>query len=231
MNHTGGKYTEAQAAAIMAEAHANLRQHDEDMRQRDGVGKIVHKTIDNARVDDAPVARADSEMSWWQWTDARIAAAIERQADFDSEGLRQGIDKIHDAVQAALDKRDREIENLRREIKMLRDEVGLERGLAKLKAEVDRARQQAPSFKSELNGLQEKVAKQEKLITRLRGEASQLAYRQQQLDSQQQKDRREVTLTAVQLTAIGGQTRSVLETLRANGVDFIEEWAPSGLAS
>jgi chromosome segregation ATPase len=187
--------------------------------------------------------------------------------DMLDEILIKCFDKLHDSVQAALDKRDREI-------RMLRDEVGLERGLAKLKTEVDEARQQArereleslqrelgtlrnevelklnlkselaaaraeiedlpqraPSFESELNGLREQVAKQEKTIRRLRGEQSQLAYAQKQLDAEQQKNRQQVTLTAVQLTAIGGQTREVLERLRENGVDFIEEWSPSGLAS
>jgi hypothetical protein len=36
-----------------------------------------------------------------------------------------------------------------------------------------------------------------------------------------------VTLTSVQLTAFGEQTREVLERLRENGVDF-EDWATMG---
>jgi chromosome segregation ATPase len=130
----------------------------------------------------------------------------------------------------ALDERDREIENLRREIKLLRDEVGLERGLSKLKNEVAAAREQAPNFKSELDDLKSTIEKHAKLITRLRGEASELRYAQQQLDSQQQKNRQEVSLTAVKLTAIGAQTRTVLEALRENGFDLWEMESPSGLA-
>jgi hypothetical protein len=34
-----------------------------------------------------------------------------------------------------------------------------------------------------------------------------------------------------QLTAIGTQTRTALEALREAGVDFIEEWAPTGRPS
>jgi hypothetical protein len=48
------------------------------------------------------------------------------------------------------------------------------------------------------------------------------------LDAEQQKNRREVTLTAVQVTAIGAQTRTALEALRENGFDL---WVPTGLAS
>ena len=109
--------------------------------------------------------------------------------------------------------------------------LNLKSELAAARAEVEELRQQAPDFKAELDGLREQVAKQQKTISRLRGEQSQLAYAQQRLDAEQQKNRQQVTLTAVQLTAIGGQTREVLERLRENGVDFIEEWSPSRLAS
>ena len=78
-----------------------------------------------------------------------------------------------------------------------------------------------------MESLRKQVARQEKVISRLRGEQSQLAYAQQQLDAEQQKGRREVTLTAVQLTAFGEQTREVLQRLRESGVDF-EDWAPMG---
>jgi chromosome segregation ATPase len=194
---------------------------------------------------------------------ARINAVIEE--------LEKAIGQV---IFQLFDKRDREINNLRREIKLLRDEIELERGLASLKTEVDEARQQArnheleslqrelgtlrnevelklnlkselaaaraeveelrqraPSFEHQLNGLQGQIEKVQKTTSRLRAEQSQLAYRQEQLDAQEQKNRQEVSLTAVKLTAIGGQTREVLERLREGGVDFIEEWLPSGLAS
>jgi predicted RNase H-like nuclease (RuvC/YqgF family) len=131
----------------------------------------------------------------------------------------------------ALDKRDREIENLWREIKLLRDEVGLERGLSKLKSEVAAAREMQPNFESELDGLRKEIAKHEKTISRLRGQISQLEFVQKQLETEQTKNRQQVTLTAVQLTAFGEQTREVLQRLREAGVDFIEEWSPSGPAS
>ena len=78
--------------------------------------------------------------------------------------------------------------------------------------------------------LREENAKQAKLILRLRGQTSQLEFAQKQIETEQTKNRQQVTLTAAQLSTIGGQTRQVLEELRANGIDF-EEWTPSGLAS
>ena len=57
-----------------------------------------------------------------------------------------------------------------------------------------------------MDGLREQVEKQQKIISRLRGEASQLAYRQQQLDSEQQKNKHEISVTAVKVTSIGSTT-------------------------
>jgi chromosome segregation ATPase len=132
----------------------------------------------------------------------------------------------------ALDERDRQIENLWREIKLLRDEVGLERGLSKLKSEVAAAREMQPNFESELDGLRKEIAKHEKTISRLRGQTSQLEFAQKQLETEQTKNRQQVTLTAVQLTAFGEQTREVLERLRENGFDLVGEMEPpSGLIS
>lgn len=137
-------------------------------------------------------------------------------------------DQQHTSIQAALDKCDRAIQALRDEVEI---KIGLGRKLARLKAEVAEARQQAPSFEAELDGLREKVAKQEKMIARLRGEQSQLAYAQKELDAEQQKNRAQVSLTAVKLTTIGEQTRTVLEALHENGFDLWEMESSSGWMS
>jgi biopolymer transport protein ExbD len=50
---------------------------------------------------------------------------------------------------------------------------------------------------------------------------------QKQLDAEQQKNRQQVSLTAVKMTAFGEQTREVLERLRENGFDLVEEMQPS----
>jgi hypothetical protein len=214
MNYTGEKFTEAEAAAIMARARANillgraenLRQRDgEIMRRQDGADgqrDFVVKTRDNARVlpsaPDAPVPQQGAET---------LEEAV-------GQVIAKLFDRVYDDFEAALDKRDAEIKLLREQIDI---EIKLDRKLAKLKSELAEARRQQPSFEAELTALREKVAKQEKTITRLRGEASQLAYRQQQLDSQQQKNKHEISVTAVKVTSIGSATREILQGLRQDG--------------
>jgi predicted nucleic acid-binding Zn-ribbon protein len=109
-------------------------------------------------------------------------------------------------------------------------QLNLKSELAAARAEIEALRQRAPSFESELNGLREQVAKQEKTIRRLRGEASQLAYAQKKLEAEQQKNRQQVSLTVTQMTAsIGAQTREILHRLQENGFDLGEMESPSGL--
>ena len=156
---------------------------------------------------------------FWGHVDARIEQKGDDILEAVGEVLAQLFDKEHASIQAALDKRDHAIQALRDEVEI---KIGLGRKLARLKAEVAEARQQAPSFKSELDGLRKEVAKEEKMIARLRGEQSQLAYAQKQLDAEQQKNRQQVSLTAVKLTTIGAQTRTALEALRENGFDLWE---------
>jgi len=150
------------------------------------------------------------------------------------EALGEVIASERRDVREALEKRDREIKLLRRQVRALQDEVDLRLKLADelsaCRGEIEELRQRAPSYKSELASLRETVEKQAKLITRLRGQMSQVDYAQRQLEAAQRKDRYEATLTVTQLSAVGSATREVLDRLRAEGVDF-EEWAPMGLAS
>jgi len=78
--------------------------------------------------------------------------------------------------------------------------------------------------------LKSTIEKQARLITRSRGEQSQLSFAQKELETKQWKDRQEIKLTLTQLSAVAGQTREVLERLHAEGVDF-EQWTPVSLAS
>jgi chromosome segregation ATPase len=195
-----------------------LQWRAEDAQRRDDAGRLATKTTDTARVP-APEPAPDAE------------PVLDDYSESIFEAVGKVIASERNNVQAALDRRDVEIKALRREIKLLRDEIGLERGLAKLKTEVAEARALQPNFEGKLAVLQGQVEKQQKTIVRLRAEQSQLAYRQEQLDAQEQKNRQQVTLTAVQLTSIGAQTRTALEALRENGFDLGEMPSPSGLAS
>ena len=184
---------------------ARNRRHEERVQQR------TQQTMD------AQTA------SWVEWVDARIGEKFNATLDATGEviGHERG------AFQQALRKRDAEIRLLRRELRSLRTEVELKlklkRELAAARAEVEELRQRSPSFQSELAALREKVEKQEKTISRLRGEQSQLAYAQKQLDAEQQKNRHEVSLTAVQMTVFGQRTEKILRELYENGFNVAEE--------
>ena len=173
----------------------------------------------------ASVARAGSAQPWWSWTQDHVEARIR----FLREVVGAAIVSERDDFQEALDKRDREIKSLRREVQMLRDEVGLERGLAALKAEVVEARQVQPTYDNQLNDLQSQVEKLQKQTIRVRAEQSTLAYKQQHLSTVEFTHRR---ATSIKLTNIGEQTRQVLQRLRENGFDLVDEMrSPSGQVS
>lgn len=104
----------------------------------------------------------------------------------------------------------------------MRDEVALERGLAALKTEVAEARRLQPNFEGKLNVLQGQIEKVQKTTSRLRAEQSTLEFKQ----------RKVVQDTTVKLTGIGKQTREVLQRLRENGFELMDEMrSPSGRVS
>jgi hypothetical protein len=204
------KFTDAQAAAIMAEARANVAGARADMQrwraeqqQRDSGDRLVVKTIDNARsaptgpagpTTVTPVARTDPAASspWSEWVDGRIAYEI----DVLCEAIGPVIASERRDVKAEF--RDAETALLRREVRALRAEIdsklNVERELAAARSEIKELPQRAPNFESALAELREQNARQERVIWRLRGEQSTLEYQQRQLAAEQQKDRREVSL-------------------------------------
>jgi chromosome segregation ATPase len=222
------------------------REHDE--QQEELARQRRREERERQRTQQVALAPDD----YWAEVDRRIQEKFDNAIAAAGEALGELLDKQHESLQAALDRRDRaiqalrdeveikiglgrklarlkaeaaearqqarerELESLQRELGTLRNEIelklNLKSELAAARAEIEDLRQRAPSYEAELAGLREKAEKQAKLITRLRSEQSQLAYAQKKLDVEQQKDRREVKLTAVQLTAIGGQTREVLES-------------------
>jgi hypothetical protein len=199
--YTGTKYTQQQAEAIWAEAQMtalNARARllkipqpaDENAPLLEGP-QFRTKTIANARVS-APVARVRVP------TPASGPPRMELDADLEEhrfllELLAEVVATLQREQETALDRRDREIEALRCELKELRAE----------------ARRQAPSD-SELSNLRATVAKQEKLIAQLRGRMSSVEFGQRDLAKTQRKARHE---TMTELTVFGQQTRRVMEDL------------------
>jgi hypothetical protein len=80
-----------------------------------------------------------SELSWWQWVDARIEACLEAH----NEAVGTAMGEFCGPQVAALR---RQIELLEREVTQLREQVGLERGLAALREEVEEARKEVPKL-------------------------------------------------------------------------------------
>jgi chromosome segregation ATPase len=154
----------------------------------------------------------------------------------DEVGIERGLASLKAEVDEARQQaRNHELESLQRELGTLRNEVelklNLKSELAAARAEVEELRQRAPSFEHQLNGLQGQIEKVQKTTSRLRAEHSILEYQQKQLDAEQQKNRQQVSLTAVRMTAIGAQTRTALEALRENGFDLWEMKPRSGSIS
>ena len=230
MNYTGEKFSQTEAQAIMAQARAHLRWRPETQRRdgestqrRDRADRIVTKTIDNAVIPTStsePLPAQDSTTaSWVEWIDARIDAAIAAAIDDLTPALIKMFDNAHDRVQEALDARDAKIQAVRDEIEV---KIGLGRKLARAKAEIEQLRERAPSYESELAALREKTERQERLITRLRGQASQLEFGQRKLESERWKDRQQASMTMTKVTVFGEQTTSVLRRLcEEAGIDLL----------
>jgi hypothetical protein len=185
----------------------------------------------NAPVTPASDSRADPKFVMATTEDffGHVDMRIKQTADvvLDAAGTVIGCERKD--FQAALDKRDREIELLRRELGTLRAEVELKlklkSELAALKTEIEQARRLQPNFDGKLNVLQAQVEKLTKQTTRLRAGHSTLDYQRQQSDKR-------MTTTRLEVTSVGEQTREVLQRLRASGFDLMDETAsPSGFVS
>ena len=186
------KFTAEEARSINLEARANVAGARADMQrwraeqhQRDSGDRIVIKTVDHARAaEPAPAQQTTMDAqtaAWVEWVDRRIAHEIGDLSATIAEALDQLVDNQHASVQQALDRRDAAIQALRDEVDI---KISLGRKLARLKAEVAEARQQAPNFKAELARLQEEAEKQQRTIVRLRAQNSTLEYQQKLMDAE-----------------------------------------------
>jgi chromosome segregation ATPase len=175
------------------------------LRRRDSSNGVVHKTNSDARV----AANNQADYSWTEW----VAAEIEDRVSVLREAFVQHFEEALDEVVARLETG---INGVRRDLNWLRNHVdanlALSHQVSALKSEVAKARSEAPDFKSDLSDLQEDVEKLQKTAGWLRARHSTLEF------NQRQAEKEKVTLTAaVQLSAVGGATREVMQRLRASG--------------
>jgi predicted RNase H-like nuclease (RuvC/YqgF family) len=156
-----------------------------------------------------------------------LDAQIDEKFNLALDAAGEAIGHERAAFQQALDRQRAEIRLLRRELRTLRDEfdakLNLKAELAAARGEIEQLRRRSPDFKAELDNLRAQVAKQDKLISRLRGQASELAYAQKQLDAEQRNVKREISVTEITISSIGSRTREILEGLRQDGYDWLGE--------
>jgi DNA repair exonuclease SbcCD ATPase subunit len=167
--------------------------------------------------------------SWIAWIDARVEQKLNSALEAVGQALGELLDQQHEKIQAALDRRDAAIQALRNELDI---KIGLGRKLARLKAEVDEARQQQPNFEAELASLRAEVAKQEKTIRRLRGQNSTLEYQQGQLGAQLAKMKREAAApsavvqleTSASCLTVGNLHPDAANALREFASQVVDAW-------
>jgi chromosome segregation ATPase len=222
MRYTGTKFSASEAEQICRETRVRIRlaeqsSRDESIQRRDSSAGIVHKTIDDARIPVSSAADAQQITNWTEWVDARIEARAAVQCEAVGEMLAE--------LGHALDGVRRDLQLLRNQFEL---DIKIDRRIAALNSEVAQARQQAPDFQRDLNTLQAQVDKLQKSAGALRAQNSTLEFKYNKLAGEQQTNKEKVTLTAVQMTSIGGQTREVLERLRNSGFVLSEEVEPFG---
>jgi septal ring factor EnvC (AmiA/AmiB activator) len=213
MRYTGTKFTEQEAEQIMRETRVRLAEKPkpraDGMRRRDHGADVVYKTNADAHEPAAEVSVADAQTSWAEWVDARVYGLLEVMRDAVAEHLESELNVIR-----------QDVAQLRKQVEV---EIKLDHRIASLNAEVAKARSQAPDFKSDLSDLQEDVEKLQRSVGVLRARNSTLEFQQAQIKADQRQNKEKVTLTAVQLTSIGSQTREVMQRLRDSGFDLSAE--------
>jgi predicted nucleic acid-binding Zn-ribbon protein len=152
---------------------------------------------------------------------AELAPVADDSYDYFHDVMGMAIARLQREFETALAKRDAEIKALHERFEI---EIGLSRKLARVQREITAAKQRQPDFESELNSLREENAKQQKLISRLRGQVSQLEFQQKKLDAEQIKDRNQVSMTEVRVTTFGQRTENIVRELNENG--FVVDEAP-----
>ena len=99
---------------------------------------IVYKTA--VQPPPAAGAVAGSEQAWWQWVEEHVEARFATLSDAVGEVIGTLVKEARDETEQCV----RELELLKREFGVLRDEVGVEHRLRDLRTEVIKAQRQVP---------------------------------------------------------------------------------------
>jgi SMC interacting uncharacterized protein involved in chromosome segregation len=199
---------------------ALTRYRREDAQQKEALAR--ERAAEREQQSNVQTMDADTQKRWDEWADNKIEQKSEFILAVVKEAFGQWTDEHHKNVQAALDRRDGAIQALRDEVEI---KIGLSRKLARLKAEVAEARQQAPSFKAELDDLREQVTKQQKTISHLRAENSTLEYCQKELDRELSRMKREAAPSSAVVEFETSSSRITVGNLHPGAADALREFA------
>jgi hypothetical protein len=112
------QFTQAQREGILAEVRANLSKRNpanrEPIERRQSGGDLVYKTHVN---DDAPAA-SGSELPWWQW----VERCVDAKLDATVEGIGEAVGELNNQALHEVAALKRELQQLRREVTVLREE-------------------------------------------------------------------------------------------------------------
>ena len=160
------------------------------------------------------------------WVDERINERINEKLG----PLAEALETFAEACTNRLDRHDAKLKGLRDELDI---RINLGRQVVKLKAEIAEARRQEPDFRAELDDLRKQTVEQQAIILKLRGEACQLRYALDQLETEQRQSHQRLKMTAIEVTSVGSATREVLQRLQeVEGFELMGEvGSPSGLVS
>jgi chromosome segregation ATPase len=124
------------------------REHDEQQAELARQRRREERERQRTEVRQVAIAPDD----YWAEVDRRIEEKLNVILEAAGEAIGKLLDKQHESLQSALDRRDRAIQALRDEIEI---KIGLGRKLARFKTELDQARQQARE--RELESLQREL--------------------------------------------------------------------------
>jgi hypothetical protein len=164
---------------------------------------------------------------WWRAMETHVAAAIEAAFEADREMRTEVYGAVIGEERAATNKKFAELE---RTLVVIREEVALEKKLAGLHSQVDRALEKQPRRERELSQLREQLAAAEKNLTTARGQISMLEYQVAELSKAQSKVKVEVSRAVTTAEHYNAATiHGVKQMLEA--ADLVDVWElPDGHA-
>jgi hypothetical protein len=252
------KFTDQQREEILRTSREYVAKHranrnatataeqPEPVRRRDQP-EIVFKTTMQPEAEPQPVepqsldeplpkAQPGSQWDlWWQELDQRVQGMIDSSIKNSLEGVGEFIADERQHLYGYFDKH---LGDLRREIAIVRDEAAIERNLHKLRAKTEAAIKRQPNFEKELCALRNELettkaelARTRKTLSSERVTLSVLKHQVNEMDRAQARTKATISQTttlSVDLSALGRDTRDVLQRLKQDNGRTVFDLVPVG---